>query len=68
MERQRILISGEGAERGGGWARGWGGARAGRGCLTFGARWHQIVDPPTFAQREGEHASDRRHSHRIGST
>lgn len=66
---QRILISGEGPEWGGGWARGWGGARAGRGeCLTFGARWHLIVGLSYFAQREGEHASDRRHSHRIGST
>lgn len=66
---QRILISGEGAEWGGGvGARMGRGARGEGGCLTFGARWHQIVVASYFAQCEGEHANDRHHPHRIGST
>lgn len=68
MESSAFSFPVRGQNGEGGWARGWGGARAGRGCLTFGARWHQIVDLSYFAQREGEHASDRHHPHRIGST
>lgn len=67
---QRILISVEGVEwgRGGGREDGEGRARGG-GVFDFWGTLAPNRRPLSyFAQREGEHASDRHHPHRIGST